>query len=72
MERVKARKERLANVLVTDGIGNDILKGSVIATGAMAVGVVGAWAVSCIVAGVIEAGGPLALVQYWVSAVTGV
>lgn len=72
MERVKAREERLANVLVTDGIGNDIVKGGVMATGALAVGVIGAWAISCMIAGVIEAGGPLALVKYWVSAVTGV
>jgi hypothetical protein len=72
MERVKTMEKRLANVLVTDGIGNDILKGSAMATGALAVGVVGAWALSCLVAGVIEAGGPLALIQYWVSAVTGV
>lgn len=71
MERVKTR-ERLASVLVTDGIGTDILKGSAVATGALAVGVVGAWAVSCMIAGVIEAGGPLALVSAWIGAVTGI
>lgn len=69
MEKVKSR---LANTLVTDGIGNDILKGTAVATGAMAIGVIGAWAISCLVAGIIEAGGPLALVQYWFSAVSGV
>lgn len=71
MERVKTR-ERLENVLVTDGIGTDIVKGGAVATGALAVGVIGAWALSCMIAAVIEAGGPISLFKYWLSAVTGV
>jgi len=71
MERVKTR-ERLEGVLVTDGIGNDILKGSAVATGALAVGVIGAWAFSCMVTAVIESGGPIALFKFWLGAVTGV
>jgi hypothetical protein len=57
---------------VTDGIGNDILKGSAVATGALVVGVVGAWALSCMVAAVVEAGGPLALFNAWIGAISGV
>jgi len=73
MENVRMRsKVKLANNVVTDGIGTDILKGTAFAAGAMTVGVIGAWAVSCMIAGVIEAGGPLALAQYWLSAVTGI
>ncbi len=71
MERTRA-KERLGSVLVTDGIGNDILKGGAVASGALAVGVIGAWALSCMVAAVIQAGGPISLFRYWLSAVTGV
>lgn len=71
MERVKTR-ERLASSVVTDGIGNDILKGSAVATGALVVGVVGAWALSCVVAAVVEAGGPLALFNAWIGAISGV
>ena len=72
MENVRTRnKLQVRNNLVTDGIGNDILKGTAFAAGAMAVGVIGAWAISCMVAGVLQAGGPLAMMQYWVSAVTG-
>ena len=59
------------NVLVTDGIGNDLLKGSAFAVGAMAVGVLGVWAVSCVVSGIIEAGGPLSLFTNWLNAVSG-
>ncbi|MEW6595298.1 MAG: hypothetical protein AB1413_10565 [Thermodesulfobacteriota bacterium] len=70
MEQVRKR-ERLSEVLVTDGIGNDILKGAAVATGALGVGVLGAWALSSMVAAVIEAGGPLTLARYWLSAVTG-
>lgn len=70
MERVKTR-DRLAGSLVTDGIGNDILKGSAVATGALAVGVIGAWALSCMIAAVIESGGPISLFRAWLGAVTG-
>lgn len=57
--------------LVTDGIGNDLLKGTAIGIAAFAVGVLGAWAVSCLAAGVIAAGGPLELVSTWLQAVRG-
>jgi len=71
MQNIKSMtKEKLANAVVTDGIGTDILKGTGIAMGAMAVGILGAWAVSCLVSGVLEAGGPIALIGQWFSAVT--
>lgn len=66
---VKTRTKNSA--LVTDGVGNDIMQGAVVGLGAMAAGLVGAWAVSCLVAGVIAAGGPLGLVSSWIGAVTG-
>ena len=65
----KTRAE--SSTLVTDGIGTDILQGTVVGTGAMAAGLIGAWSLSCIVAGVIAAGGPLALVTSWFRAVSG-
>lgn len=67
MVRTKTR----SNALVTDGIGTDIMQGAVVGLGAMAAGLVGAWSVSCLIAGVIAAGGPLALVTSWFGAVTG-
>ena len=57
--------------IVTDGIGSDILKGSAFAVGAMAVGILGVWAISCLVSGVIEAGGPLHMFTSWLNAVSG-
>ena len=60
-----------SNALVTDGVGNDVIQGAVVGLGAMAAGLVGAWAVSCLVAGVIVAGGPIGLVTSWFGAVTG-
>jgi hypothetical protein len=71
MEQVKSRtRQKLAGALVTDGVGNEVLTGSAIAVGAFAVGSIAAWAVSCFVAGIVAAGGPLALIQNWWSAVT--
>jgi len=67
MVRTKTR----SNALVTDGIGTDIMQGAVVGLGAMVAGLVGAWSVSCLIAGVIAAGGPLALVTSWFGAVTG-
>jgi len=67
--QVKTKEK--TGVLVTDGLGNDILKGTVYAVGAGAIGVIGAWAISCLVAGVIHAGGPLVLLNSWIQAVTG-
>ena len=69
-QMVKTRTR--SSALVTDGIGTDIMQGAVVGVGAMAAGLVGAWSVSCLVAGVIAAGGPLALVTSWFGAVTGI
>ena len=60
-----------SSTLVTDGIGTDILQGTFVGTGAMVAGLIGAWSLSCIVAGVIAAGGPLALVTSWFRAISG-
>ena len=65
----KTRAE--SSTLVTDGIGTDLIQGTVVGTGAMAAGLIGAWSLSCMVAGVIAAGGPLALVTSWFRAVSG-
>ena len=73
MQSVKTitKPKAKSNILVTDGIGNDLLKGSAFAVGAMAVGVLGVWAISCVVSGVIEAGGPMNLFTSWLNAVSG-
>lgn len=65
-----ARGETRGNVVV-DGLGTDILQGLMVGTVGLAAAVVGAWVVSCLVAAVITAGGPLALAGSWLSAVTG-
>ncbi|MEJ2034115.1 MAG: hypothetical protein P8Y63_14000 [Deltaproteobacteria bacterium] len=56
-------------MIVTDGLGTDIVKGAVTATGAFLVAAVGIWAISCLVSGAIAAGGPLALLKSWFVAV---
>lgn len=61
-----------SSAVVTDGIGTDIVQGAAVGVGAMAAGLVGAWSVSCLVAGVVAAGGPIALVASWFGAVTGI
>lgn len=58
--------------LVTDGIGTDIVTGSVFGVGVMGVGILGAWVVSCFIGGILSAGGPLAFVGGWIKAVTGI
>ena len=68
MVKIKTRN----TAVVTDGVGTDIVQGAAVGVGAMAAGLVGAWSVSCLVAGVIVAGGPIALVASWFSAVTGI
>jgi len=68
-EMVKTRTR--SSELVTDGIGTDIIQSTVVGVGAMAAGLVGAWSVSCLVAGVIAVGGPVSLVASWFGAVTG-
>ena len=66
------RKQARGKTIVRDGIGTDLLKGTAVGVGAMATGLLGAWAVSCMISGVIATGGPIALVGKWISAVTGV
>lgn len=68
MVKIKTRN----TALVTDGVGTDLIQGTAVGLGAMAAGLVGAWSVSCLVAGVIVAGGPIALVASWFGAVTGI
>jgi hypothetical protein len=64
-------KSKVESLIVTDGLGNDIIKGAVAATGAFAAGAIGIWAISCLVSGAMAAGGPLALVKSWFMAVGG-
>ena len=66
-----SKTKSLTDSLVTDGIGTDILQGSALGIGAMIVGLIGAWAVSSLVAGLVTAGGPLELVSSWFKAVSG-
>ena len=71
-EQMMVKTKTRSSALVTDGIGTDIMQGAAVGVGAMAAGLVGAWSVSCLVAGVIAAGGPIALVASWFGAVTGI
>lgn len=71
-EQMMTKTKTRSSVLVTDGIGTDIMQGAAVGFGAMLAGLVGAWSVSCLVAGVIAAGGPIALVASWFGAVTGI
>ncbi|HIJ77914.1 MAG: hypothetical protein OEY01_01230 [Desulfobulbaceae bacterium] len=66
-----AKTKQLANAIVTDGIGTDIMQGTVVGVAAMTAGLVGAWSVSCLVSGIIAAGGPLGLVTSWFQAMSG-
>ncbi|HIJ90329.1 MAG: hypothetical protein OEV89_06125 [Desulfobulbaceae bacterium] len=61
-----------SNVVASDVIGTGIIRGAAVGFGAMAAGLVGAWSVSCLVAGIIAAGGPLGLVTSWLGAVAGI
>jgi len=71
MEQVKSRtKQKSTGALVSDGVGNEILAGSAAAVGLFLAGGLAVWAVSCFVSGVMAAGGPLALIQSWWSAIT--
>jgi hypothetical protein len=73
MQAVKSLfKEKTQNTtLVTDGLGNEILKGMAYAGGAFMVGILGVWAVTAFVVGMFAAGGPLSFVASWFEAVTG-
>ncbi len=73
MQAVKSLlKEKTRNsALVTDGLGNEILKGMAYAGGAFMVGVLGIWAATAFVVGMFAAGGPLSFVGSWFKAVTG-
>ena len=68
MVKIKTRN----TAVVTDGVGTDIVQGAAVGVGAMAAGLVGAWSVSCLVAGVIVAGGPIAPFARWFWAGTGI
>ena len=72
MSRAKTlTKSKVGSYIVTDGLGTEVIKGSVAAAGAVGVGAIGVWAVSCLVSGVMAAGGPLALGKSWFMAVGG-
>lgn len=73
MQAVKSmlREKSKSSSLVTDGIGNEILKGMAYAGGAFMVAALGIWAVSAFVVGIFAAGGPMAFVASWFRAVSG-
>jgi hypothetical protein len=64
-------KSKVESYIVTDGLGNEVIKGAAAAVGAFGAGAVGIWAISCLVSGVVAAGGPLGLVKSWFMAVGG-
>lgn len=70
--RMMVKSKTRSNGLATAGVGTETLQGAVVGLGAMAAGLVGVWALSCLVAAVITAGGPVALVVGWFGAVTGI
>lgn len=69
-ESVKSRS--IENITVGADVSEEVVGKTVI----YAVGVVGAliglWGISCIVAGIIQSGGPLSFVGNWFRAVTGI
>ena len=73
MQGVKTylKEKSKSSPIVTDGIGNEILKGMAYAGGAFVVGVLGVWAATAFIVGMFAAGGPLAFVGSWFKAVTG-
>jgi hypothetical protein len=64
-------KSKLKTHVVTDGLGNEILKGSAAAIGAFGVGAIGIWAFASMISGMMSAGGPWGLVKSWFAAVGG-
>ncbi|HIJ78922.1 MAG: hypothetical protein OEY01_07620 [Desulfobulbaceae bacterium] len=72
MIKTTTKTRQLSDVLVINGIGTDILQGTAVGISAMTIGVIGAWSVSCLVAAVLVAGGPLALVTSWFQAISGI
>jgi hypothetical protein len=64
-------KTKAQGLVVTDGLGNEIIKGGVAAIGAFGAGVVGIWAFASLFSAMIAAGGPLGLVKSWFMAVGG-
>ncbi len=71
MELHKERVQSKSGLIVTDGLGSDVIQGVVTGAGILTAALVGAWAVSCLIGGVIAAGGPLKLVLGWFQAVSG-
>lgn len=69
--KIKTIEMDEASTFVIDGIGTDIIKGAFAGLFAMIVGIIGAWSLSCLVAGIIAAGGLTAFVSNWLRAVVG-
>ena len=70
MKNITKTKE-FSNAIVTDGVGTDILQGTAVGAVVMTAGLIGAWAVSCLVSGIIVAGGPINLATSWFNAISG-
>jgi hypothetical protein len=73
MQGVKSlSKAKVKSRIVTDSLGNEIIKGSAAAAGAFAVGAVGIWAFVSLLSGMMAAGGPWSLVKSWFTAIGGI
>lgn len=71
MDAYKNKVQSKSGVIVTDGLGSDVMQGIAAGAGILMAALVGAWAFSSLVAGVIAAGGPAKLVASWFQAVSG-
>ncbi len=67
----KAQQRQGQGALVTDGLGTALFEGIFYGIGLLGTAMVGAWALSCLIAGMIAAGGPVKLAMSWFQAVTG-
>jgi hypothetical protein len=70
MTNTTMTKTRVGSQVQTETAFDVVGKGTVAVMGGISV-LVGLWAVACFVGAMVASGGPLALVQSWISAVTG-
>ncbi len=71
MVKVKTREEQGLGVGIGSvGFERDVLKLPLVAGGAIAV-MMGLWGLACLASGLVQAGGPFALIGAWLSAVMG-
>ncbi|BDD87976.1 hypothetical protein [Desulfofustis limnaeus] len=68
----QTKVEQRQEVAVTDGLGTVVFQGVFYGSGLFGTVLVGAWAASCLVGGMIAAGGPAKLALSWFQATTGI